>query len=241
MEASEKKHFNAIADIFDSRFNRFAAFTRRLRTQRRKELFLSHARPGNGAKILEIGCGTGACTKELLSAEWSLFAVDISERMLANALKKTACPHNLHVFVADVEHLSVKDEVFDAVMGNSVLHHLAVKDALAQIARVLKKGGRCVFSEPNMLNPHIFLQKNIPFLKRLSGDSPEETAFFRWCIKRLFEQSGFTQVNVRPFDFVHPFTPGIFVNTLAGLGLALEKTPLLKEIAGSLIITGVKE
>jgi len=35
------------------------------------------------------------------------------------------------------------------------------------------------FAEPDMLNPQITLQKNIPALKRRLGDTPDETAFSR--------------------------------------------------------------
>ena len=39
-----------------------------------------------------------------------------------------------------------------------------------------------------MLNPQIAIQKNIPWVKRKLGDSPDETAFFRWPLRRLLEE-----------------------------------------------------
>ena len=75
------------------------------------------------------------------------------------------------------------NERFDAVVGSSVLHHLDVAQALRECFRVLKPEGVICFTEPNMLNPQIALQKNISFLKKRLGDSPDETTFFRWQIQ----------------------------------------------------------
>ena len=60
-----------------------------------------------------------------------------------------------------------------------------IEEALRDIYRVLKPGGTIYFTEPNMLNPQIAMQKNIPWIKRKLGDSPDETAFFRWPLRRL--------------------------------------------------------
>ena len=36
-----------------------------------------------------------------------------------------------------------------------------------------------------MLNPIIAVQKNIPFIKKLMGDTPDETAFIKWKNHKL--------------------------------------------------------
>jgi SAM-dependent methyltransferase len=121
-----------------------------------------------------------------------------------------------------------------------VLHHLDLTRALPEMLRVLKPGGAFVFTEPNMLNPQIMLQKNFPPLKRLMGDSPDETAFFRWGIARELSRAGFSAPAVRPFDFLHPWVPGALAKSAERLGSFLERIPLLREIAGSLLITASK-
>jgi hypothetical protein len=62
-------------------------------------------------------------------------------------------------------------------------------------------------SAPNMLNPQIAIQKNVSWVKRKLGDSPDETAFFHWPLQRLLERTGFRDVRIDPFDFLHPKTP----------------------------------
>ena len=68
---------------------------------------------------------------------------------------------------------------FDAILGVSILHHLNWHTALANCFQLLKPNGIIRFSEPNLLNPQTYLTKNIPLLKRLAGDSPDEYAFTR--------------------------------------------------------------
>ena len=67
----------------------------------------------------------------------------------------------------------------DSVVGSSVLHHLEVDAALKEIWRVLKPGGLVFFTEPNMMNPQIAVQENVPAIKERLGDSsPDETRSF---------------------------------------------------------------
>jgi len=237
MRSKEKKYFDGIAATFDTEFNVYLKPAGKARVLRRAKLFAENCSFQPGARVLEIGCGTGEYSRALLEEIPVLFATDFSLNM-ARAAKKKAGPQ-AEVFISDIELLPVRDNVFDAVLGNSVLHHINMDMALKQIYRILKKGGRFAFSEPNMLNPQIFIQKKVKFIKKFSGDTPEETAFFARGLKKAFEKSGFKNVSVRPFDFLHPQTPGFLVKPMEQFGLVLEKT-LLKKIAGSLFITGEK-
>ena len=120
-----------------------------------------------------------------------------------------------------------------------MLHHLNMDFALREIRRVLKPGGRFIFSEPNMANPQIFIQKNIGFVKRLAGDSPSETASLPFKVLTLFRKYGL-KVEAMPFDFLHPATPRVFIPAAQKIGGWLEKNSFLKYIAGSLLIWGEK-
>lgn len=206
-----------------------------LRQKRRVEMFIEAVDLREGKNILEVGCGTGNFTQGLAKSKANIVAVDLSPELLYLAKGKYFA--NVQYEVADIENLPFRDSSFDAVVGNSVIHHCNLDLALKELKRVLKKGGKVIFSEPNMLNIHIFLQKNIKFLKKMAGDSPEETAFFRWNLKKTFVSVGYTDVIIKPFDFLHPMTPIPFIDTVNKLGLILEKMPIIREIAGSLIIS----
>ena len=97
-----------------------------------------------------------------------------------------------------------------------------------------------VFAEPNMLNPQIFIQKNIPFIKKMLGDSPDETAIVKWKMSEMLKKAGFSKVKIFAYDFLHPSTPSFMIPLVETIGKNAEKIPLLKEIAGSVIIYGEK-
>jgi len=239
MKLSEKEYFNKISDGFDTKFNAYGQPAGNLRVQRRIALFAKHCNLRQGLKILEIGCGTGQYSQALVNCNSVLLATDLSFNMLIKAQMKLKKEKNIIFFVSDIEHLPILNNSCDVVLGNSVLHHLEIERALKEIFRVMKPGARFAFSEPNMLNPYVFLQKRIKFIKKLSGDSPKETAFWRWDIKQKFKNAGFRKVIVQPFDFLYPYTPACFIRLVDKMGMFLESTPL-NEIAGSLLIMGEK-
>jgi len=206
------------------------------RAARRLDLLCDAAGLAPGRRALEIGCGGGTFTRGLAATGADLCSVDIVGGFVLRARQRCAskpASFALH----DAHSLGFADHAFNAVIGVSVLHHLDPKRALAEIYRVLAPAGRLAFSEPNMMNPQIALQKNISPLKRALGDTEDETAFFRWKLRRQIESAGFNSVEVRPFDFLHPLVPAALVAQTDRLGRLMERIPMLREIAGSLLIT----
>jgi SAM-dependent methyltransferase len=188
------------------------------------------------SKVLEVGCGTGLFTAELASTGHSITAIDISPELLEKAAERVGNREVVFV-VANACQTTFPMGTFDVVVGSSCLHHLELDRALEEFHRILKPGGRMMFTEPNMLNPQIALQKNIPWLKRLTGDSPDETAFIRFLLRIKLQNAGFLNVSIVPFDFVHPSIPGPMLGAIVPILNAVEHIPLVREIAGSLIIT----
>ena len=209
----------------------------KLRWARRVKMLSKHLAPR--MSVLELGCGTGYFTRELARSGAKIVALDVSPELLEIARANCSAP-NVRYEIQNAYDLSYPDAVFDSVVGSSVLHHLEIQDALREIYRVLKPGGTICFTEPNMLNPQIAIQKNVPWVKRKLGDSPDETAFFRWSLRRLLEVAGYREVRIDPFDFLHPKTPVPLVNRLNSVGRFLESLPVISEFAGSLYISAVK-
>jgi SAM-dependent methyltransferase len=207
----------------------------KLRARRRADLILAGGEAGENGSILEIGCGTGNFTEIFIGAGAHILAIDISPDLL-----KLAHARGLPAESVTFEQIRFEDipitVQFDAVIGSSILHHLDLTEALPIIFRLLKPGKKMCFAEPNMLNPQILVQKNIPWIKKMMGDSPDETAFFRWRFKKQLETVGFTEVEITPFDWLHPATPNFATNFVQSMGTILEKIPLLQELAGSLLI-----
>ncbi len=212
----------------------------KVRADRRASYFIQHGDITAGKKILEIGCGTGEFTKRIAQTGADVTAVDISPDLLEIA-RETIPNVNVSFHVQNVEKLDFEDGSFDVVIGSSILHHLNLKPALKEICRVLKSKGGVVFTEPNMINPQIWMERNIPFIRKLTNNSPDETAFIRWGLKKELINLGFKNVSIRPFDFLHPFTPSMLIPLVSNIGNLVEKIPLAREIAGSLLIYASKE
>jgi SAM-dependent methyltransferase len=251
-KAAERRHGEAIAPRAEAVWG-WDTPAGRLRAARRGHLLAQDAGLVAGTRVLELGCGTGVFTRQWAALGAALLAVDISvDLLLAGLAQERAAPspHPLDAAGApgrpprraamDVEALGLRAESFDAVMGVSVLHHVDLPHTLAEIRRVLRPGGRIAFSEPNMLNPQIALQKNIPFIKRLLGDTPHETAFTRWGLASHLRRHGFTDIRIAPFDFLHPLTPRRAIPLVSRIAAAAERAPILREIAGSLRITAIR-
>ena len=207
----------------------------RIRAQRRIDMIARGARLAPGTRVIEVGCGTGIFTEMLAKLGVHVTAIDISPELLEMARGRGIDPALARFVEGRFEDVDFGAERFDAVVGSSVLHHLDVMPALRKALSVLRPGGAIAFAEPNMLNPQIAIQKNVPIVKKWAGDSPDETAFFRWRLKKMLEEAGFVDAEVTPFDWLHPATPRPLIGLVGGLGRAVERIPLLREFAGSVV------
>jgi ubiquinone/menaquinone biosynthesis C-methylase UbiE len=209
----------------------------KLRWARRVRMLGSHLR--RGMNVLELGCGTGLFTFELARSGAEIVAIDVSPELLEIA-KAERSASNVRYEIQNAYAMTYPGATFNSVVGSSILHHLEIEAALREIYRVLKPDGSIYFTEPNMLNPQIALQKNIPWIKRKLGDSPDETAFFRWSLQRRLKRVGFRDIRIQPFDFLHPKVRRAWIPAVQNLGRFAEKVPVLREIAGSLYIRAIK-
>lgn len=192
-----------------------------------------------GARVLEVGSGDGEFTKRIAKPGLEIVATDITPLVVKKGrgfVKKK----NVRFKVEDATNLSFKSGSFDLVCGISILHHVDIKKAIEEAFRVLKKNGQVFFTEPNLLNPHVFLGLNIPILRKKMEFSPDETALIRWRVERLLKETGFRYVRVTNYDFLHPSTPDFLMDSVQRMSNFLEEVPVIKEISGSLIIWAKK-
>ena len=210
-----------------------------IRLERRAKMIKDFCLIWPGKRVLEIGCGAGALTEKLATTGAEITATDILPEFLTLTEDKTP---NIKTQITDGETLrGLPNDYFDAVVGLSILHHLDLDKALPNIYRVLKKGGSIAFSEPNMLNPQIALQKNVPIFKKAAGDSPDETALISFLMRRKLKKYGFSGVSIMPFDFLHPSIPDKYARLAEKVGYAIESFPFVNQIAGTLFIGAIKK
>ena len=207
------------------------------RWTRRVRMLTSHIT--QDMEVLEIGCGPGYFTQEIAKTKAKITAIDISPDFLDIARQRVPST-NTRFKLENAYDLSFVDNTFHSIVGSSVLHHLEIDQALQEFYRVLKPGGNIYFTEPNMLNPHVFLMMKVPVIRKLSCIAPDETAFIKWILKKKLLKAGFKGIRVTPFDFLHPLTPRIMIPMIEKTGLFVERIPFLREISGSLYIEAKK-
>jgi SAM-dependent methyltransferase len=206
----------------------------RRRADRRGELFIALGEIRPGRRVLEVGCGTGEFTQRVARAGAALTALDLSPHLLTKAharVRGGAC------FVQGNGHeLPFATGAFDAVYGCSILHHLDPATALAEVRRVLRPGGRLVFSEPNLLNPQVLVMFKVHRLRPYFGNSPDEMAFTPGYVTGILQRLGFARFRVRHFDFLHPSIPAALLGHVESALERLEAIPGVRALSGSLLI-----
>ncbi len=113
--------------------------------------------------LLDAGGGTGRVSSRLHNWTGAVAVVDSSRRMLNEAIRK----NTVHPIRACTENLPFADECFERILVVDALHHFRDPfQALAELARILKSGGRLLIQEPNI---HRFPVKVVAFLEKIAG------------------------------------------------------------------------
>lgn len=101
-----------------------------------------------GLQVLDAGCGTGYLARLLARQGAEVQGVDLSPRLLEIAREAEGRgPLGIDYHEADLAALPLEDEAFDAVVSNVVLQDVRrLETALRELHRVLRPGGRFVFS-----------------------------------------------------------------------------------------------
>jgi len=207
-----------------------------MRFKRRAALIAEGAYLGPGKSVLEIGCGTGKFTEWFAQSGAKLLAVDLSEELLEKARRRPLNSPKVRFVQGRFEDCGL-DAPFDAIVGSSILHHLELEPAIHKIMELLRPGGWGCFAEPNILNPQVFVERRFVFLRSWFWYvSPDETAFSRWRLARSLARTGFEEIDIQAFDWLHPAVPEKAIPMVSKLGEWLERLPTIREFAGSLLI-----
>ena len=100
-----------------------------------------------GSSVLDAGCGTGRHTAFLAANGYDVVGIDSSPEMLALAARKVP---TARLQLAELERMPLPDGSVDAAVCGLVLSHARdLSPAVAELARVLRPGGRLVISNPH--------------------------------------------------------------------------------------------
>ncbi|MEP1105760.1 MAG: methyltransferase domain-containing protein [Alphaproteobacteria bacterium] len=160
--------------------------------------------PPAGRRILDVGCGDGALTLELAARGARAVGVDSSAAMVAAANGRAAAAGAGVTFeTGKAEALPFEAGTFDVVVAVTVLCFVGdTTRAVAEMARVLKPGGRLVVGELGRWSSWAALRR----IRGWLGSPVWRRARFRSAgdLRRLVDGAGLTGVSVTGAVFYPP-------------------------------------
>ena len=145
-----------------------------------------------GSTVLDVGTGTGVFLPFLLSEvgeDGGIVASDFAEEMLKKARAK-GFDGNIDYLQADVTDIPLRDEIFDSVVCYSSFPHFRDKSrALAEINRVMKRGGRLLVCHTSSRATINEIHRQTPTVKNDTLPDGDE-------MQSLLSAAGFTEIKV---------------------------------------------
>jgi SAM-dependent methyltransferase len=100
-----------------------------------------------GKRVLDLGCGFGwHCQYAIENGAKSVIGIDISQKMLSEAKKKTKY-ECIQYICMPIEDIDFPTDLFDVVISSLALHYIkSFEDILNKISKCLSSDGDFVFS-----------------------------------------------------------------------------------------------
>lgn len=122
----------------------------------RREHVLAFLGTGGG-RLLDIGCGPGVYTAALLARGYSVWAYDISPRMIDRAKEMFPAEvreGRVRFSVGELEDVDAEDGFFDAVLCVGVLAYVReLGPFLLRVSQLLRPGGRAIVQASKKVSP----------------------------------------------------------------------------------------
>src|SRR5262249_37076384 len=111
-----------------------------------------------GARVIDLGCGSGTFPALLARARYEC----VRPRLHAKLPRVGRRKHPQIEFVAgDIEHLPFPGESFDGALLSGVVHHFPDPSPCAkETFRLLRPRGRFLAFDPNRMNPFMWLYRD---------------------------------------------------------------------------------
>ena len=112
---------------------------------------------------LEVGCGTGRITRDIIRKVGFLIATDGSPKMIKiskSNMKQRQLENRIEYVLCDASHLPFRDECFDVVVGARIFWHIPdYIRALNEALRVVKINNPVLFDFPCLWGPFSLYSK----------------------------------------------------------------------------------
>ncbi len=142
-----------------------------------------------GWTVADLGCGTGQMVSQLAPNVAQVIGVDSSPDMLAAARQRLSDLTNVDLREGDLEGLPIEDATCDAAMMVLVLTYVnEPADALAEMFRVIRPGGRAVVID-------LMLHDRDDFRRQMDQ---KHMGFAAQTLASLLMDAGFENATARP-------------------------------------------
>jgi ubiquinone/menaquinone biosynthesis C-methylase UbiE len=192
-----------------------------------RQAFLADIPFPAGARVLDVGCGTGVLTRRLarLSTVETVIGVDPAPALLERARELANDVPNISFQEADGRSLPFDDEAFDVVVFDSTLSHVPEPGrALAEAHRILCPSGWLAIFDGDYATTTVALGDYDPLqacVEMMMANSVND----RWLARRLpahVRDAGFAPEPYRSYGFVE--TGGGYMLTVIDRGADLLST-----------------
>ena len=215
-----KTRQEAVEEVFDIDSRKYLSKHVTPENNREKQRILNLvSKKSKYHNVLDIGCGPGTISEDLLQISDHVWSIDISGDMINIAnerFKETQFQDRVHFGVGNAEDLRFSDEYFDAIVCIGVLRYLnSWEKGLKEIYRVLKPNGVIVTTFYYRFSPHwlsmcffyrpflplISLVRRRPLRDCLLKYKAEPLPFSYRKFKKLFSKSGFGRIQIQHSGF----------------------------------------
>jgi SAM-dependent methyltransferase len=187
------------------------------------QTYLTDAALPQGARVLEVGCGTGAVTRVL--ATWpgvgETIGVDPSPVFLARARELAGGLTTISFEEADGRSLPFASSTFDAVVFHTTLCHVPDPEVtLHEAVRVLRLGGCLVVFEGDYATATVATKAGDP-LNTCAEAFREHFVHDPWLVRRLpalVRAAGVDLDRVRSYGYVEAPNAGFMLSSWVDLG-----------------------
>ncbi|MCX6353538.1 MAG: class I SAM-dependent methyltransferase [Candidatus Aureabacteria bacterium] len=212
------------------RYTSGAQLSCRLATQRTLDAILQVERL-EGRSVLDVACGDGYFTMQLWDKGHprSLIGIDAAEHAvaLANARKEN---RSIKFAVADANLLPYRDNSFDLVLLQSMLHHASRPVEI--IRESFRLAPRILIHEPNGNNPGVKLVELVSPYHR----SHCERSYTSHQLSRWVEEAGGKVTSIIFAGFVPMFCPDWFARFAKRIEPIIEAAPLLRSYCAAVVV-----
>ena len=161
------------------------------------------------SKIIDLGCGTGALTGQLLKKypKVGVFAIDLSKEMLTyyrKSFSKQIKKRQIKTVCGNAEQVNkYTDEKYDAVVISSALWDLEIETTLKNISKLLKRKGLILFNLPALV---VEKEKGfIFFIEHFFRQTLNNKMIYRRIkinhLKKLFRKYNFINLSTKEYTF----------------------------------------